>query len=43
MDFNRQPQPQLVGTKKRRHMPSELCGRFSAKADFLRYFRDQSK
>jgi len=32
-----------MGTKKRRHMPQELFGRFSAKADFIRYFRDNCK
>ena len=34
---------QLTGTKKRRHMPQELFGRFSSKADFIRYFRDNCK
>ena len=32
-----------MGTKKRRHMPHELYGRFSSKADFIRYFRDNCK
>ncbi len=32
-----------MGTKKRRHMPHELYGRFSSKADFIRYFRDNRK
>ena len=40
MNAEQQQQVQLVGTKKRRHMPQELFGRFSAKADFIRYFRD---
>ena len=41
--MQQQQQPQLVGTKKRRHMPHELYGRFSSKADFIRYFRDNRK
>ena len=32
-----------MGTKKRRHMPNELFGRFSSKADFIRYFKEQRK
>ena len=28
------------GSKKRSMMPSELFGRFSAKSDFIKYFRD---
>ena len=43
MDFQQQQQQQLVGTKKRRHMPQELFGRFSSKADFIRYFKETSK
>ena len=35
--------PGLMGTKKRRHMPNELFGRFSSKSDFVRYFREVSK
>lgn len=38
-----QQHQQLFGTKKRHHMPNELYGRFSAKADFIRYFRDNCK
>lgn len=41
--MKQQQQEQLVGTKSRRHMPQELFGRFSSKADFIRYFRDNSK
>ena len=41
-DFQQQ-QPQLMGTKKRRHMPNELFGRFSSKVDFIRYFKEQRK
>ena len=26
---------------KKRHMPQELFGRFSAKADFIKYFKEQ--
>ena len=43
MDFQQQQQQQLVGTKKRRHMPQELFGRFSSKADFIKYFKETSK
>ena len=43
MNTQQQQEPQLLGTKKRRHMPHELFGRFSSKADFIRYFRDNSK
>jgi hypothetical protein len=43
MNFQQQPQQQLLGTHKRRHMPHELYGRFSAKSDFIRYFREQRK
>ena len=43
MDFQQKQQQQLVGTKKRRHMPQELFGRFSSKADFIRYFKETSK
>ena len=43
LQMQQQQQPQLVGTKKRRHMPHELYGRFSSKADFIRYFRDNRK
>ena len=32
-----------MGTKQRRHNPNELFGRFSSKADFIKYFREQSK
>ena len=28
---------------KKRMLPAEIANRFSSKADFLRYFRDQSK
>ena len=28
------------GSKKRTMMPNELFGKFSAKSDFIRYFRD---
>ena len=27
-------------SKKRPHLPHELAGRFSSKADFVRYFRE---
>jgi len=30
----------IPGSKKRTMMPNELFGRFSAKNDFIRYFRD---
>ena len=43
MNIYQQQHPQLMGTKKRRHMPQELFGRFSSKADFIRYFKEQSK
>ena len=43
MDFQHDQHPQLLGTKKRRYMPHQLFGRFSAKADFIRYFRDNCK
>ena len=32
-----------MGTKKRRHMPHELFGRFSAKSDFIKYFKENRK
>ena len=28
------------GSKKRMMMPNELFGKFSAKSDFIKYFRD---
>ena len=28
------------GSKKRTMMPNELFGKFSAKSDFIKYFRD---
>ena len=28
------------GSKKRAMMPNELFGKFSAKSDFIKYFRD---
>ena len=28
------------GSKKRSMMPNELFGKFSAKSDFIKYFRD---
>ena len=43
MDFSQLQQPALMGTKKRRHMPNELYGRFSAKSDFIRYFKENCK
>ena len=33
-------QPNLQGTKKRRHRPQELFGRFSSKSDFVKYFKE---
>ena len=33
----------LKGTKKRRMMPNELFGRFSAKSDFIKYFKEGCK
>ena len=30
----------IPGSKKRTMMPYELHGKFSAKSDFIRYFRD---
>jgi hypothetical protein len=32
--------PVNAGSKKRTMMPNELFGKFSAKSDFIRYFRD---
>lgn len=32
-----------MGTKKRRLMPNELFGRFSAKSDFIKYFKEARK
>ena len=43
MNFQQQQPLQLVGTKKRRHMPHELFGRFSSKSDFTRYFKENCK
>ena len=34
---------QLINTKIRRHTANELLGRFSAKADFVRYFKEQRR
>ena len=36
-------QEELRGTKKRQHMPQELFGRFSAKSDFIYYFKHNRK
>ena len=36
-----QSQHSLLNTKRRRHMPNELLGRFSSKADFIRFFKEQ--
>ena len=33
-------QSDLLGTKKRRVMTSELVGRFRSKADFIKYFSE---
>ena len=43
MDLGQLAEPMLLGTKKRRHAPNELFGRFSAKSDFIRYFKTISK
>ena len=43
MNFPQQQNQQLLGTKKRHHMTQEFFGRFSAKADFIRYFKENSK
>ena len=32
--------PVAPGSKKRAMMPNELFGKFSAKSDFIRYFRE---
>ena len=37
---NQMPQPRLLGTKKRRVMPSELVGKFRSKADFIKFFKE---
>ena len=35
--------PANAGSKKRLHMTSELAGKFSAKSDFIKFFKEQRK
>ena len=39
-NFNQLIAPVAPGSKKRTMMPTELFGKFSAKSDFIKYFRD---
>lgn len=43
MESPRAEEFSLMGTKKRRLMPNELFGRFSAKSDFIKYFKEACK
>ena len=42
MDFSAN-NPVNPGSKKRPHMTSELAGKFSAKSDFIKFFKEQRK
>jgi hypothetical protein len=42
MDFS-SLNPANAASKKRPHMTQELAGKFSAKSDFIKFFKEQRK